>query len=120
MLAHLNLNDVIDRLDPAGTKAGRRAETLVKTDQLRLVLVTMAAGALLDEHTAPGPIAIQGLRGRLRVLVGDEPRDLPPGEVIALAPETPHTVHAPENGAFLLTIGWAGEARVAVDELHGG
>lgn len=110
MLAEHDLNALMTRLDPAGTAAGRRAETLLKTDGLRLVLVTMRAGTLLDEHDAPGPVVLQGLRGSLELLLADEVHPLEPGTVVALAPGVRHAVRAVADGAFLLTIGWSGPA----------
>jgi len=108
MLANLQLDEAIARLDPSGTAAGRRVETLLKTDRLRLVLVTMRAGALPDEHEAPGPIALQWLPGRLELLLGNETQRLEPGTMLALEPGVRHAVRAAEDGAFLLTIGWPG------------
>ena len=108
MLAAVHLDEAIDRLDPTDAAAGRRADTLLKTDRLRLVLVTMRAGALLDEHEAPGPIALHGLRGELDLLVADETHPLLPGTVLALEPGVRHAVRAATSGAFLLTIGWPG------------
>ena len=48
------LAEEIERFQPGEAGSGRRAETLIKTDRLRVVLVTMRTGASLQEHTAPG------------------------------------------------------------------
>lgn len=104
----IDLSAEIERLAPGTTAAGRRAETLLKEDRLRVVLVTMLAGKQLDEHTAPGPITIQTLRGRMTVSAGEETWDLGPGALIALDAGVRHAVRAAEDGAFLLTIVWPG------------
>jgi len=52
-------NEEIEKYRPGDTEACRRAETLIKTDGLRVVLVTMLTGITLHEHTAPGPITIE-------------------------------------------------------------
>jgi quercetin dioxygenase-like cupin family protein len=101
----------IERFQPGDAAAGRRAETLVKTDDLRVVLVTMRRGAALQEHTAPGTITIQTLRGDMTVDVEGTPHEVVTGHVIALAAGARHTVHARSDGAFLLTIAWPGGAR---------
>lgn len=44
--------------DPAYMRGTRVAKTLVKTADLRIVLVAMRAAAHLEEHVAPGPISI--------------------------------------------------------------
>ena len=66
LLGAYSIDTEIERFRPDDTGAGRRAETLIKVDGLRVVLVTMRAGISLHEHVAPGPITIHALRGRFR------------------------------------------------------
>lgn len=99
------LVDEIERYPPDPESAARhRAEILIKTSTMRLVLVTMLSGGELHEHTAPGPITIQVLRGAVRVSVEGEPREMHAGQLISLAPGVRHAVYCIEDGAFLLTI----------------
>ncbi len=100
------LADEIERFAPGMGESLRRAETLVKTDRLRVVLVTMKQGATLHDHTAPGPITIQALQGRIRVSVNDDVHEMASGTMIAIEANTIHAVEAVEDGAFLLTISW--------------
>lgn len=101
------LADEIQRYPPDPESAARhRAEILVKSDTLRLVLVTMLAGGELHEHTAPGPITVQVLRGTMRFSVEGEPREIRAGQLISLAPGVRHAVECVEDGAFLLTIAY--------------
>jgi quercetin dioxygenase-like cupin family protein len=120
ILGAFDLAAEIERFPPGEGASGRRAETLVKTDRLRLVLVTMRAGAMLEEHTAPGPITIQALRGRFAVSVADREHDLGEGGLIAVEAGVRHAVRAVEAGAFLLTICWQSRedkrASLPVDE----
>lgn len=106
MLGRFDLDAEIARFPPGDGAAGRRAETLIKSDRLRVVLITMRADALLHEHTAPGPITIHALRGRFAVGSDDVEHELAAGELLALAENVRHSVRAIEAGAFLLTIGW--------------
>jgi quercetin dioxygenase-like cupin family protein len=106
VLGRFTLGAEIERFQPGAGASGRRAETLVKTDRLRLVLVTMRAGATLEEHTAPGPITIQSLRGRFAVTVEGTAYELSDGELIAVEAGVRHAVRAIVDGAFLLTISW--------------
>lgn len=106
VLGRFDLEAEIARLAPGDTEAGRRAETLVKTDRFRVVLIAMRAGAHLREHTAPGPISIHALRGDFAVSVGDDESTLPAGGLVSLAPGVEHAVRALTDGAFLLTMGW--------------
>jgi len=104
LLGSFNLAEEIERFSPGTDSAGRRAETLIKSDRLRVVLVTMRAGITLHEHTAPGPITIHTLRGRLVATVDGEERELATGDLIALASGVRHAVKMLTDGAFLLTI----------------
>lgn len=106
ILGAFNVDEEIARYRPGDTAAGRRAETLVKTEGLRVVLVTMRTGIALHEHTAPGPITIHALRGRFVVSFGDEERELGPGDIVSLSAGVWHAVKTLAEGAFLLTIGW--------------
>ncbi len=102
------IDEEIERFQPAERGGGRRAEILIKVHGLRVVLVTMRQGIELHEHTAPGPISIQALRGRFTVEVDGEHRPLAAGSLIGIAAGVRHTVIADEDGAFLLTIGGTG------------
>ncbi len=106
VLGVFDLGAEIERFRPGESASGRRAETLVKTDRLRLVLVTMRSGATLDEHTSPGPITIQAVRGAFAVTVGDHEHELREGALIAIEAGIRHAVRAIADGAFLLTISW--------------
>lgn len=107
LLGMFNLDAEIARYQPGDTASGRRAETLIKTDGLRVVLVTMKTGVALHEHVAPGPITIHVLRGRFAVTFDESSQDLGPGELVSLASGVRHAVTTQEEGAFLLTIGSA-------------
>lgn len=100
-----NFEEEISEYPPDPESAARhRAEILVKTETLRVVLVTMLSGGILQDHEAPGPITIHVLRGSMNVTVGGEPHTLDSGEMISLAPGVVHAVEGIEDGAFLLTI----------------
>jgi quercetin dioxygenase-like cupin family protein len=105
VLGRFDVEEEIARFPPDGP-SGRRAETLLKTPCLRVVLITMRAGTELRDHTAPGPITVQPLQGRFALMVDGETLEITPGAVVALAERTRHAVRAIEDGAFLLTIGW--------------
>lgn len=89
--------------------SGHSARTLLKGDELRVVLVALAAGASLAEHHAPGRITIQTLTGRLIVRAAGAAYALPAGQLLSLARAVPHAVEAQEASTFLLTIAWPGD-----------
>jgi quercetin dioxygenase-like cupin family protein len=82
------------------------SKMLLKTDDLRIVLIVMQAGARMDEHHSDGRISIQVLRGTIRIPVQDQVVDLTPGRLLALDRSIKHAVEAQEDSAFLLTIAW--------------
>lgn len=106
VLAHSSLLEEIERFRPGDDESGRRAEILVKEDDLRVTLVTMRSGVELDEHAVPVSLSIQGLTGRFEVLYDGDRVTIGAGEFIALRKNVRHTVRALEDGAFLLTLGW--------------
>lgn len=100
-----DLNKEIERFPPDPDSAARhRAEILIKTDTLRVVLVTMLAEGKMHEHAAPGPITVHVLRGAIAVTVDGQPQDLTEGQLISLAPGVEYAVDGVGDGAFLLTI----------------
>ena len=56
----------------------------------------------MAEHSAPGWVTIQVLRGALRVRTPDARHDLAEGEILALAPDVPHDVDAAAEADMLL------------------
>jgi quercetin dioxygenase-like cupin family protein len=100
-----NLNSVISEFPPdRESKAKHRAEILVKSNTLRVVVVTAVAGGFLHEHNSPGPITVQVLEGKFTLTIDGEPRVLEVGEIAVVSPHISHGVVCEEDGAFLLTI----------------
>lgn len=108
MTGTIDLHQELAALRAQGSRAasGHRARTLVKDDELRVVLVSLGAGGRLAEHHAPGRITIHALAGHLTVRAAGETFDLPAGRLVTLARSVPHDVEAREASAFLLTIAW--------------
>lgn len=100
-----DLNAVISEFPPdPESKARHRAEILVKSATLRVVVVTAITGGMLHEHHAPGPITVHVLEGSFTVTIDGQPRLMKAGEIAVIAPDVQHGVVCEEDGAFLLTI----------------
>lgn len=100
-----NLDEVMKEFAPDPESASlRRAEILIKTDTLRVVLISMLKGGKLHDHTAPGPITIHVLKGKMNVSIEGASQVLGEGELVSMAPGIVHAVEGVEDGAFLLTI----------------
>ena len=101
-----DLNAVIAEFPPdPESKARHRAEILVKSETLRVVVVTAITGGLLHEHHAPGPITVQVLSGSIDFTVEGESNIMSEADLISLAPGVRHSVRGIVDGAVLLTIG---------------
>lgn len=92
------------RAEAAPGTNGHRQITLLHQGPVRLVLFAFSAGGRLPEHSAPGWVTIQVLRGALRVRTPDAQHALGEGQVLALAPGVPHDVDAAEEADMLLGV----------------
>ena len=91
---------------------GRSSATLVKHENLRIVLVLMKAGSRMSHHRTEDPISIHTLQGRIRLEIPQhETYEIGSGELLSLQGNLDHDVAAMEESAFLLTIGGAMSGR---------
>ena len=63
-------------------------------------------GNAMESHKHPANEVYIVYSGEGFVTVGDERRAVGPGDVIEIPPDTPHTMTAPEKGAFLWAALW--------------
>lgn len=84
--------------------SSKYSKTLVKKDDLRVVLFTMEAGATIKEHHADGSITVQVLRGEIRFRAQEQDHSLRAGEMLTLGPSIRHAVESVGDSAFLLTM----------------
>lgn len=86
--------------------SGHDAKTLLKCDNLRVVLTVLKAHPRIPPHQTAGRISIHTLRGRIQVRTEARTFNLPAGRLLALDQGLRHDVEALEDSAFLLTIAW--------------
>lgn len=103
-----NLTDLIDEqltLAGRGDSSGRSAKTLHggKGNALRQTLVVMLAGHRMDEHISPGEATVLVLAGSLVINTENHRIDAREGDFV-IVPKDRHSVDAPEDTAFLLTV----------------
>lgn len=84
--------------------SGRNARTLLKSGPLRMTLVVLGPGGEIPEHSAPGPITVQPIRGTLRLSVADETHEIGPGQVLCAGAGVDHAVSSEKGATFLLTV----------------
>jgi quercetin dioxygenase-like cupin family protein len=100
-----NLREVISQFPPDPESAARhRAEILVKSDTLRVVLVTALSGGRLHDHSSPGPITIHVIEGSFAMTIDGQRQVVSADEVVIMEPGVNHEIECVDDGSFLLTI----------------
>jgi quercetin dioxygenase-like cupin family protein len=99
----------IHRLRAESTwSTGHNARTLIKYDDLRVVLMALQPDVRIPEHQADGRLTVQVLSGHMQVRASGRTFSLRAGGVLALDRGIRHDVTAVEESACLLTIAWPG------------
>jgi quercetin dioxygenase-like cupin family protein len=97
----------VHRLKAEATwSTGQNARTLIKYDDLRVVLTTLQSGARMPEHQTDGRLSVQVLSGHIQVRASGRTFNLRAGGLLALDRGIRHDVTAVEESAFLLTLAW--------------
>jgi quercetin dioxygenase-like cupin family protein len=92
------------RQEPEWISGTRNSVTVVKTDNLSIVLTAIKKDATLCGHEVEGPITLQVISGAVKFGVAGEPLTLKTGTVIALDKAIAHDLQAFEDSELLLTI----------------
>ena len=108
----LNLADeaALVRDEQARREIGHSAVVLAKHDDLRVVLLTLDAGAIVKKHRVEASATLHPVEGRVRVHLPDGAIELGVGQLLVLARDVPHDVEALEKSAVLLSLGHASAA----------
>jgi quercetin dioxygenase-like cupin family protein len=85
---------------------GHAAATLVREDDLRIVLLELRRGARLQEHKTTARVSVHVLRGRVRLSAGERRVTLTAGQLVVLDPDIAHDVEADVDSALLVTLAW--------------
>jgi quercetin dioxygenase-like cupin family protein len=87
-------------------RASRRAAaSLVKEDDLTVVLTAVLEGETIREHAVPNAAFIMLLEGEIVVRFADEETHLTKGQSVAFAGGERHSVYAPQDARFLVVLG---------------
>ncbi|MCB9383521.1 MAG: hypothetical protein H6509_02825 [Bryobacterales bacterium] len=102
-----DLNAVCDELrrEAAESSAGHAARTLLHEPDLRVVLIAMAPGGVIQEHKARSAGSIQTLRGAIDVQFPERSVRVAAGSLLSVKGGVRHSVTARDGGEFLLTLG---------------
>lgn len=86
---------------------GQAARTLIRTPDLRIVLVALARGRTIPAHHASATASVQTLSGHIRLQFPQRTVEVPEGRLLVIGAGLPHDVTAESDSAFLLTLGFA-------------
>jgi quercetin dioxygenase-like cupin family protein len=87
-------------------QSGRNSKTIVHHEDFRMVVTAIQANTTIHEHRTAGRLAVQILRGHMRMHANGEEFDLPAGRILVVDQAVPYDMHAIEDSAFLHTIAW--------------
>ena len=85
---------------------GQNARTLVKHDDLRVVLIALQRDARIPEHQTEGRVSVHVISGHIQVRASGRTFNMRTGGLLTLDPAIRHDVSAIEESAILLTIAW--------------
>ncbi len=91
-------------LEAQALRPERISKTLVGFPNLKVVLVSLPAGGVWDQHSTKGRISVQTLVGHIRIGAVERAFDLPRGRMLALESNLVHDVEALDASVFLLTV----------------
>jgi len=82
----------------------RNAITVFKSNGMRIVLIALHKGAVMNTHTAQGIISVQVLEGKMIFATDIRSSELIKEQMLVLHEGIPHSVTAIEETTFLLTL----------------
>jgi quercetin dioxygenase-like cupin family protein len=110
---HFELTSIARELcaEEAYLREGQAARTLIRSTDLRIVLVALRAGKTISEHHANVTASVQTLTGHIRLQLPDRGVDVLAGHILVLGAGLSHDVHAETDSVLLLTLGWGTSRR---------
>lgn len=82
----------------------RNAITLQKNDDLRVVLMSVRKGTVLQEHRADGPITVYVVSGKMDFITEGKRVAMEANDMVVLEKPLTHRVEALEETHFILTV----------------
>ena len=92
--------------DEAYVREGQAARTLIRSSDLRMLMIALRSGKTISEHHASVTACVQALSGQIRLQLPDRGVDVRAGQVLVLGAGLAHDVRAEVDSTFLLTLGW--------------
>jgi quercetin dioxygenase-like cupin family protein len=103
-LHHIDLAHHADALLASLPGHTRQSKNIAREGGVSLLMMAMEAGDMLREHSAPGVVAVQVLRGRTAIACEGKTVDVGEGELILFQTGVRHDLRAKEQSVVLLTV----------------
>ena len=94
------------RAEEVYAREGQAARTLIRTPDLRVLVVALRSGKTISEHHTGVTASVQTLSGQIRLQLPDHSVVVPEGQLLVLGAGLPHDAYAERDSTFLLTLGW--------------
>jgi quercetin dioxygenase-like cupin family protein len=96
--------------EPEWAGGDRNSRTIATSDRMRITLTALRAGAELGSEGNDDSLAVQVLRGAVRLDVGGAAADVVAGQLATMADPGPWRLRALEDALLLLTVATARRA----------
>jgi quercetin dioxygenase-like cupin family protein len=103
-IPHAQPGDVISVQPLGAALSDHGTQTLVKTDRMEIIRLVLPRDKEIATHTAPGPLIVQCLEGRVTFTTMGRDLQIESGQLLHLPAHEPHSVTAQEASSLLLTI----------------
>ena len=100
-IAHAVSGDVVDLRAPSTPD---RTVALFKAPDLEAMRLVLPAGKEMPNHSVPGSVTVQCLRGRIELRLPDRVTQLEAGQFAYLGGGMPHNLRALEDSDVLVTL----------------
>jgi quercetin dioxygenase-like cupin family protein len=92
-------------LERATNEQARRAGRTLPhpVDGLRQTVIALMGGADLAEHESPGPATLLVIRGRVRLVAGEQTVEVGAHQIVPI-PNRRHSLHADEDSVVVLSV----------------
>jgi quercetin dioxygenase-like cupin family protein len=103
-LPHLVPGEVLNLQNVEGELPRNSTFALVKASDFEVIRMVIPAGKQISEHSVPGKITVQCIKGHTRFLIGSEVRELKMGDWLYLEGNQPHALEGIDDSVLLVTI----------------
>ncbi len=103
-IPHAKPGEVVDVRPLGSSLASSQTKTLVRGEQVEVILLVVPSGKEIKEHQAKGEIVMHCLEGRVAFTAFGKTQNLEAGKLLYLPTGEPHSVKGIEDASLLLTV----------------